>query len=271
MISLKTYYILIRVSYFQHKIDQIHIKYFLIRLKRVLLLFFFFIKYFQFGIMWTISYGYKVVEDPLEYTQIVQKTKTCWQHDEDELWGPSPPGLAGPLGPSAAVVPRDLTNARVHVRRNASVVSSLYVCQARLSNVIVGRYQTAATATATITRWTTLTKLVVHSRGNKKIRAKYYDSFVLIIASGIAILPCARLIIREMSVREYKYSLSLSLFFHFFQGHLDFIQSIKKRMSEPVIEVCMRRSRVEISPRRGQWKRAKMISSFSPLVKAQSI
>lgn len=46
---------------------------------------------------------------------------------------------------SSPVIPRDLTNARVHIRRNAGVVNSLYVCQARLSNVIVDRYQTAAT------------------------------------------------------------------------------------------------------------------------------
>lgn len=53
-------------------------------------------------------------------------------------------------GPRASPPPsfRDLTNARVHVRRNASVVNSLYVCQARLSNVIVDRYQAAAAAAA---------------------------------------------------------------------------------------------------------------------------
>jgi len=42
------------------------------------------------------------------------------------------------------VIPQDLINARVRTCRNVGVVNSLYVCQDRLSNVIVRRYRTAA-------------------------------------------------------------------------------------------------------------------------------
>lgn len=61
-------------------------------------------------------------------------------------------------GPTSAVVPRDLTNARVHMRRNAGIVNSLYVCHDRLSNVIVDRYEAVVASL-----WTTSTELVVHT------------------------------------------------------------------------------------------------------------